>query len=65
MVDMTFSELKNVEKLRQAACLVEEVAYARAGMLSKEKIAHLIFIAASLERLAAAGPILAEVSNYP
>lgn len=63
MVDMTFAEIRNAEKLRQAARLIEDVAYARAGIHSKEKVAHLMLIAASLERVAGITPVLGDVAN--
>ena len=39
------------------------VAYARAGIHSKEKVAHLMLIAASLERVAGITPVLGDVAN--
>lgn len=41
------------EKLRAAAQMIEDVAYARISCHSPKQIAHLILIAASLARIAA------------
>ena len=55
-----FSGLRSVDKLKLAAQLVEEVAYAQAGHQSQHKVAHLMLVAANLEKLAEAADSFCE-----
>ena len=62
---LTDSPLRSVEKLKLAARLVEEVAYAQAGFQSQQKVAHLMLVAASLDRLAQCPSDFADANAWP
>lgn len=61
----TDSPLRSVDKLKLAARLVEEVAYAQAGFQSQQKVAHLMLVAASLDRLAQSPSDFADANAWP
>jgi hypothetical protein len=58
-------ELGSAEKLRLAAQLIEDVAYAQAGYQSQQKVAHLMLVAASLDKLTAHPEDFAETKIWP
>lgn len=58
-------QLGCAEKLQLAAQMIEDVAYAQAGFQSEQKVAHLMLVAASLERLAAHPENFTEPKRWP
>lgn len=59
------AQISNVDKLRLAARLVEEVAYAQAGFQSQQKVAHLMLIAASIDRLSDTPSDFTDANAWP
>lgn len=62
-LDSSFTNREHVEKLKLAARLVEEVAYAQAGLQSQQQVAHLMLVAATLCKLSGQPEDFAETAQ--